>query len=250
MPEEKFNLDKILSIKSDETIYSVIGKMEILLEFFNSNKNYSSLKPFLETYLLITKSVAEKYSLKKSIFQNLSQLQDLDIFFAKLYFQPLLKYLKNKEKDKPWKTYFEYSEQENGIPIIQLMLGINAHINTDLFNSLKKVNYKSEADFFLVNNLLLESIPQVMRLLLVKHDPVGFGGMIFKNFIEKEFHLIIETWRSNAWANYKLKNNENLITENTEKMGKEIINTITNIYNLHKPFGILHLNQISVNKIS
>lgn len=250
MPENNFDFEKVLHISSQENIYSVIGKMETLLEFFKSNPKYKSLCPFLETYLLITKSVAEKYSLKKSIFQNLPQLQNLDIYFAKLYFQPLLKYLKTKEKTKPWKTYFEYCELENGIPLIQLMLGINSHINTDLFMSLKKINYKSEKDFFQVNNILLDSIPKVMKMLISKHDPVGFGGIIFKDFIEKEFHIIIESWRSNAWANYKLKSEENLITENTEKMGKEIINIITNIYNLHKPLGIFHLNHISINKIS
>lgn len=217
-----------------ESIFNVIGRMEILIEHFSENKIYHHLLPFLNTYYLVTKAVVKKYTSEKNFFTNTKDLERLDVYFASLYFTPLLKFIETGTAPKPWETYFKYTSND-GIPFLQLILGINAHINSDLYFSLSKLNYNYEKDFFRVNDILQEVIPESMKFLIKEHDLIGFGSIFFKDFIEKEFHLVIENWRSEAWANFKIHSDGNIrhkLNDKTEKMGEELISLINELYHL------------------
>ncbi len=248
--QDNFSLRKLLAITDpkNETIYTIIGRMEVLLKYFKENKKHSSLAPFLETYLLVTIAVAEKYNLKKSYFSNFKSIEKLDIYFASLYFSPVLDFIENGKSTKPWQSYFKYISDANGIPFLQIILGINSHINADLFTSISNLKYANEKDYFLVNDILMEVIPDVMKILIKKHDLLGFGSLVFKDFITNEFHMVIEKWRSDAWANHLIKADPNKITENTEKLGDELTMIITNIYNHKNPLHINKINNLSVNQ--
>ncbi len=247
--QDNFSLRKLLVIDNlkDETIYTIIGRMEVLLKYFKENKKHNSLAPFLETYLLVTIAVAEKYNLKKSYFSEFKSIEKLDIYFASLYFSPVLNFIETGKSTKPWQSYFKYISDNNGIPFLQIILGINSHINADLFTSISKLKYSNEKDYFLVNDILMEVIPDVMKILIKRHDLLGFGSLVFKNFITNEFHMVIEKWRSDAWANHLVKTNPHYIIENTEKLGEELTNTITDIYNQKNPLGVMKINRLSVN---
>jgi len=248
---DKYSLRKLLTIDDpkDETIYTIIGRMEVLLKYFKENKELATLAPFLETYLLVTIAVADKYNLKKSYFNDFKSIEKLDVYFASLYFKPVLDFIETGKFTKPWQSYFKYISQPNGIPFLQILLGINAHINADLFTSISKLKYSNEKDYFLVNDILMEVIPDVMNILIKRHDLLGFGSLIFKNFITNEFHMVIEKWRSDAWANYLIKNNSNSIIENTERLGDELTNIVTNIYTHKNPLLINKINNSSVNNM-
>lgn len=236
----------------NESIYDVIGRMEVLIEIFNKDKNYHQLIPFLYTYYLVTKAVVEKYTSQKKFFANIEELEKLDVYFASLYFKPLLAYLENRNIPKPWQTYFEYTST-NGIPFLQLMLGINAHINADLFTAIKILNYKYEKDFFLINDILLDVMPKSMKFLIKEHDLVGVSSIVFKNFIENEFHLVVERWRSEAWANAKLSSlsaNQYKINNQTEEIGKNLIDIFNDLYHLKGIMtGLNKVNSLSVGLI-
>lgn len=248
---DKYSLRKLLTIDDpkDETIYTIIGRMEVLLKYFKENKELATLAPFLETYLLVTIAVADKYNLKKSYFNDFKSIEKLDVYFASLYFKPVLDFIETGKLTKPWQSYFKYISQPNGIPFLQILLGINAHINADLFTSISKLKYSNEKDYFLVNDILMGVIPDVMKILIKRHDLLGFGSLIFKNFITNEFHMVIEKWRSDAWANYLIKNNSNSIIENTERLGDELTNIVTNIYTHKNPLLINKINNSSVNNM-
>ena len=128
------NFRQVLQIKDlkSETIFDVIGRMEVLLEYFKSKPRHKNLVPFLETYYLITKAVAEKQLKHPKFFRDPKSLGKLDVDFANLYFKPLKIYLETGRTVKPWQKYFEYCEQKNGLPFLQMFLGMNAHINADL----------------------------------------------------------------------------------------------------------------------
>src|SRR3989338_3885961 len=115
-----------------------IGEVAVRLYHY-TQKQYKNLVPFLETYYLITKSVADKQFSSKSFFAKPGQLSKLDVYFASLYFIPLKSYLESGKKVKPWKIYFDYCERKDGIPFVQMFLGINAHINADLSSSIRVV---------------------------------------------------------------------------------------------------------------
>ncbi len=249
MPQDNLNLRKLLIIDSpkNETIYTIIGRMEVLLKFFKENKNINSLAPFLETYLLVTLAVAEKYNLKKSFFKDFKSIEHLDVYFASLYFKPVLEYIESNNSIKPWQSYFKYISNSHGIPFLQILLGINAHINADLYTSISKLKYLNEKDYFLVNDILLEIIPDVMKILIKKHDLLGFGSIIFKDFIVNEFHQVIEKWRSEAWANHLIKNNSLEIINKTENLGDSLTKIVTEIYQHKNPLLINKINSSSIN---
>jgi len=223
-------LRKILLIKDldNEDIFGIIGRMEVLLDYFKKKEKYNNLIPFLETYYLVSKSVAEKNT---KYYTNYKDLEKMDVYFASLYFKPLLTYLETGKCSKPWQNYFKYCK-EDGIPFVQMILGINAHINADLLMSLNKLNYKNRKDFFVINKILKEVTPKVMKFLAFEeHDVFGIGGLVFKKFVNQEFKNVIFNWRTKSWENSRylsskkksITKEESKIYDQTENISLEII---------------------------
>lgn len=203
---DKISIKNLLTIKElkGETIFDVVGRMKVLLEFFKRNPKHKNLVPFLNTYYLITKSVAERRLEHQKYFIDPDRLDALDAYFAQLYFTPLKNYLSQKKLQKPWQTYFRYCERKDGIPFVQMLLGINAHINSDLLTSVVNLNYTNRRDFLIINKILKEEIPDVMNFLVkIDHDLYGLGVLIFKDFALQEFKHIIVKWREIVWQNSK-----------------------------------------------
>jgi len=221
----KQNLKGIFS--KSENIFEVIGKMQTLIEYFKDTKKYNSLLPFLETYYLVTKKVAEKNIQNENYYQNPKALETLDIEFAWQYFISLEKYLKSKTKKMPWKNYFTYCEK-NKLAFLEMFIGINVHINADLCVTLAKINYKEKKDFKKINKILEELIPKVMRNLAINYkDIFGFGGVVLEDFAKNEFKKIVVKWRNQAWKNSKKLRKDSTkkkeIYQMTEDVSKELI---------------------------
>lgn len=234
----KREIDKILNINTKkENIFDIIGKMQVLLDELKKFPYHKGLMPFLETYYLVTKKVAEKNIEHKHYYKNYNQLEKLDLHFASLYFKPLNSYLKKREYIKPWQTYFKYCKDSNGIPFVQMLLGINVHINADLLTSLVYLDYKEKTDFLAINTVLKDTIPEVMKFLAFKEkDFFGFSGLLFKKFITTEFKDIVVKWRLNTYKNSLILNNRNIqryrpiIYEQTENISKDIIKIFNSPY--------------------
>jgi hypothetical protein len=239
----KTQVHKILTIDDihKETIYGVIGRMEVLLEYFEKNPKFHSLTPFLKTYYLVTKASSEKYIAYKHYFHNIRDHELLDIYFATLYFKPLLYYLQTGKALSPWKHYYSYCKKPDGLPFLQMLIGINVHINADLYASLVYLPYKHKNDFFLVNQILEEVLPAVLHFLAFsKHDVIGVSGLFLKGFILAEFHKVIERWRMEAWVNASKTNNINKaaylrsITKSTEAISEQLIDELHHLYAINK----------------
>lgn len=218
-----------------ETIFGVIGRMEVLLDLFEKEQRFHSLRPFLKTYYFVTKAAAEKYIQRRHFFSNLRDYETLDVYFASLYFNPLSAYITKGMYDTPWRTYFTYSHKENGIPFLQMLLGINAHINANLPTALVDLNYKHQRDFFLVNDILQEVFPDVIHFMVFsEHDIFSIGGLVVKKFFLSQFHNVIEKWRSEAWVNARYSKSRyeksyERITEITEQIGLKLIRDFENL---------------------
>ena len=196
------NILKVLEFDpAKETIHGVLARMKELLKFFGSNPQYKRLIPFLETYHIVTETVLKKRIESPNFYDNPEDLERLDVVFASLYFKPLKTYLETGKSEPPWAGYFSYCEKD-GIPFLQMLLGINTHINSDLCTSVVSVDYTQKRDFFLMNDILKEVIPKVMHFLAFSsHDIFGLGGMIFRGFMRREFYKTVVQWRQNAWDN-------------------------------------------------
>ncbi len=198
-------VSRLLTIDiKNETLFGVIGRMESLKDLFYSKSEYNHLIPFLKTYIAVTRSVQDHLSINKNFYKKPRLMEQLDVFFSSLYFSPLKQYLEKNIEKSPWKVYFDFCEHGPDIPFIQLLLGINAHINADLYTTLIKLDYTVEEDYMKINEVLGELIPDIMRYLAFEEkDLLGFGGVVLKDLYEKEFRNIVLRWRIDAWENFK-----------------------------------------------
>lgn len=248
--QQKSALKKLLTQRSEkETIYDILGRMEALGVFLRENKAYKNLLPFHETYHLVTKKIADTYVEFPHFFASRKDLELLDINFAYLYFQPLYAYITEGAKHTPWQTFFTYCEQPHGTSFVQMLLGINAHINADLATALEQTSYHEEQDFLRINDILLLEIPNVMRYLaFADHDFFAISGMIFlKKYMVDEFQKIVVSWRKNAWANYQKKRNSHEIALDTESLGKSIIYTFDHLISESGIQGVTQkINQLAI----
>lgn len=253
--KNRVQLQKLLTIEdpSKESIFGIIGRMEVLIDYLSTQPKHKHLIPFLKTYYWVTKCAAEKYVLYKHFFWSLKDYEELDVYFASLYFKPLLLYVEEDHKTTPWKHYFEYCEKPNSLPLLQILLGINAHINTDLYKAIVDLNYKNKNDYFLVNTVLKEIVPDVIKLLALEHDLVGISGLAFRDFINQEFKVTIIRWREEVWENAQnTKDSEKeiklkKISGKTESLAEELTQSFTNIYHLSKlPENIRRVNSLSI----
>lgn len=197
-------LEKLLRpIEDDEiSIVDVIGKMKGLLLFFQSDKKYCNFIPFLKVYLHVTEAVLKEYLKNQNYYKDFKHTEIVDVRFAELYFQPMKTYLLTGQKSMPWKTYFDYCEKKDGIAFVQILLGINAHINADLLKIVLNYPYTFKEDFFIVNEILIETIPSMMLDLVKDHkDMYGIGGLLFSPITRYEFNQTVVRWRKLVWDN-------------------------------------------------
>jgi len=217
---DKRKLEKVLVIPDleKESIFGVIGRMEVLIQYFKKNKSLHNLIPFLETYYLISRAVAEKNVERGKFYDNYPKIERLDVYFASLYFKPLKIFLETGRTVKPWQNYFKYCKKRSGVPFFQMLLGINSHINGDLAHALVLSGYEEKKDFSVINRILKEEIPDVMKYLAFEeHDVFGAGGLIFKKLVLEEFRNIVVKWRKSAWENAQV-----LEIDNTQKLLKKV----------------------------
>ncbi len=235
---DNYRLKHLLALPDlhHDSIYSLIGRMKSTLDFFHTNQNYRPLIPFLQVYYLVTKHVAEKF-LHKGSFRYHTAMEQLDLYFGSLYFEPLTAYLLDKEHKSPWKTYFEYAERPDGLPFIHMLLGINAHINTDLVTTLVMTKYRHHKDYALVNKILAQTIIEIVRFLFL-HDPdlYSVGGIIFPSLYQQAFKHTVIGWRKQAWENAQgltpkqFEHYYPVLCEQTEQIGHDLITIFSDMH--------------------
>lgn len=243
------------NLSLDEDIYSVVGKMESAVAFYDSSKRFFGMASFLKTYLMVTQEVM-KNSLKKSYFKDVEALRKLDVYFASLYFKPAKDFVFGNKKRIPWRVHFDYCSRKKSLPFVQTLTGINSHINGDLPVTLLKMNYKERKDFLKINQILLGVIPKLMKYLAFeRHDFYAAGALIFRKFVVYEFKKVVVRWREDAWKNYLKLKKMNRIKRNyeiwkmrreTEKINKEIIQIFDDVLKFKNPLGLVRrMNRLS-----
>ncbi len=251
MTTDKERISNILTLNENEDIYALLGKMEILIDMFAENNIYHGFLPFLKTYFRVTKNVCHYISLHKDYFADPDKIIVLDEIFARKYLVPLKDFLLSDARIKPWQSYYYYCEREHNA-FVQLLLGINSHINGDLAICLYESGFSNRADYIKVNEILAELVSEVVTDLLVdEHDLLAATGFVLRPLADKEFRAIIIKWREESWENYQLlKNQEQVlrdkIIENTEEVAVKIIDIFRNLGLTNLPGLMQELGQLSV----
>jgi len=205
----------VFEIEPDD-VSELVDKMESF-ECFLIENDCESFTPFLRAYRKITEKVQERME----IFDSPEELEALDLKFGELYFDAMEAYFVNGEKKKPWKTYLDYVERDDSRPLLELLLGINAHINADLAVLIDEIDYSEKEDFEKVNRILLESLyPVIIDTAFTRKDLesfafIGSGPLPFIGLKK------IQNWRKNAWNSGK-KNSETILQE-TEMKASNLI---------------------------
>ena len=199
-----------------ETVSELLNKMEEFENLLDENDKESFL-PFLRAYIKITRKVQERID----YFNEPETLEALDLNFGELYFEAMEAYFLEGKKRQPWRTYLNYVEREDSRPLIELLLGINAHINADLSILIDEMDYSEEQDFQKVNRILLEALyPVILDTAVKRKDPeslafIGSGPLPIIGLKK------IIKWRKNAWNSQNMDKEE--VLRETEIKASELV---------------------------
>ncbi len=206
-------------IPEPDSVQELAQEMQKTQERLGEKNN--SLVPFIDAYRRITKEVLERKA--RGEFENPDSMQKLDLAFADRYYRPLNAYLEKGEKRRPWKTYFEYVERDNSQPVIELLLGINAHINADLPAVLRETGYEDRGDFDRVNQALGNAMaPILRRLASERRDFFSAATYVFRPAAWLGLRKI-KSWRKDAWRNSRKEIKQQKLDELTEENAERTV---------------------------
>lgn len=196
-------LSKLLTIDAEtDDVYGVLGRMNLLTELSKREEKFNHLLPFLTVYRHVTQEVILLNSSKRSGFHDTKSLAELDVYFAKLYFDPLRKFLLTGKPQTPWAGYYKFCSEGVDSPLLQMLLGINAHINGDLTTALVATGYNNRHDFELINRILRKLIPTILGYLIrEEHDPLAATAFVARGTTNSLVEKTVIAWREEAWRN-------------------------------------------------
>jgi hypothetical protein len=208
------------------SVHRVRGEMATLLEWMRTEEGAEAFEPFLFAYHAVTSRVSDRVVRDPGFFDSPSDLQELDERFAVMYFDALEQHLETGEAPRPWRTYFDYCSS-GGRPVVQMVLGMNAHINGDLPVALAEQGYEWRSDFDRINGVLESELGDVSGHLARMHDLAGLLGLLDRGLARREFRQLIASWRRDAWENSKRilsgdRSREEVFVE-TERLAEEIV---------------------------
>ena len=197
-----------------------------------SGTNMQNLIAFNHTYLIITEAVAEQ--LNKAYFSDNSLMEEFDIQFARYYFDALKSYIDNTKVPEAWKILFDLCKKNSSYQFVYMALGVNAHVNNDLSQSLHDIitdmDYKD--DFDKVNILIRQQIPLVVASLHEQSLILETSKNVLRPIYAIGLYLLIKNWRQNAWDTYIYLKKESISIETIEKNAKTIALRIARLHKL------------------
>jgi Family of unknown function (DUF5995) len=123
-------------------IDALIDRMEGLLTPLEARGDPGRF--FLATYLRTTRAVKEE--LERGGFRDTEWVERWDVAFADLYLDALEVAEAGRRPPEPWAVAFGAAGQDRFPPLRHVLLGMNAHINYDLTQSLLAVITEEEFD--------------------------------------------------------------------------------------------------------
>jgi hypothetical protein len=166
---------------------------------------------FLSCYSVMTRNMLE--SMESGIFQDSVWVYRLLEDFAEYYFRALESYENSHESLPPvWQITFNAARVPRVIPIQNLILGVNAHINYDLVltlvdmleNEWDALSASQRSDRFkdhcAVNQIIAQSIDEVQDEVLGLYSPsMNLIDQVFGRLDEWMISSMITRWREQVW---------------------------------------------------
>lgn len=187
----------------------VVTRMQGLIHNWEAAANPQAV--FLSCYRLMTSNMLA--AIERQEFQDSAWVDELLHHFAEYYFMALEAY----EQDPPeaplvWQLAHDTTQDPKTLPIQNLMLGVNAHINYDLVltlvdllgpewddlsDELRAARYK---DYCHVNAIIAGTIDQVQDQVLEPAMPaMDLVDRLLGPFDEMLISRLINQWRETVW---------------------------------------------------
>lgn len=201
-----------------------------------------NLIAFNHTYYIITKNVYNK--LCSGYFKDDTLMQRIDTYFGNYYFDALNNYIHRNDCAPAWRILFDACRKDRNFQFIYMALGVNAHVNNDLPQTLQEALKGSEQadDYNRINTIISYSLNEVIESLHEKNKIISVSEKMFKNIYKHYLTYIIHKWRKRAWKNYLELQNHTITKEIVELDAKGKANILVEIEQLHDTFRVIKIN--------
>lgn len=178
----------------------VIARLEQIIAW--AKENDSPLGYFAALYYKMTLAVRD--AVLRGEFENGSRMEQMDVVFARRYFDAFEAWQSGALPSNSWKIAFE-SVQNNDIAVMQhLLLGMNAHINLDLCISAAAVRQRDaifglRKDFMHINHIIQSLTEQTQQQLAKVWLPFSWLDRLFRTEDEGWVGFSVLAARGASW---------------------------------------------------
>lgn len=190
---------------------AVVEQMQTLVHQWEETANSKAI--FLRCYLMMTNNTLVEIQQKK--FGDPAWVNNLLHHFADYYFVALRAYKKDPlTASTVWQLTFGATLDPHTLPIQNLLLGVNAHINYDLvfavadllkpeWNELSDEQRASRySDYCRINDIIAKTIDVVQDQVLEPAMPeIGIIDKLLGGLDELLISRLITDWRETVWKN-------------------------------------------------
>ena len=241
---QNMNSFKYTSFRLALNVDDVFANMHAIDEELRGT-NLNNLRAFNYTYFIITKNVLNR--LGTGYFTDDNLMRSVDTVFGNFYFEALHGYINNDKCPLSWKLLFDTCKENSFHQFVYMALGVNAHVNNDLPQTLQLVHRgdMNKDDFDKINEIIGFSLKEVISSLHEKSLLLSKIQNISLFFYKPILTQLIRNWRDVAWDNYCLLNEKkrkvNDIELEASIVAKKLL-TIKHVYDLPKVITTLYLS--------
>jgi len=144
----------------------VLGRLEQIIAWAKLNESPSGY--FAALYYKMTLAVRD--AVLRGEFENGSRMEQMDVVFAKRYFNAFDQWQAGNTPTNSWRVAFESVKNDNLAVMQHLLLGMNAHINLDLAIAAASVRQRDAIfgmryDFMKINQIIQSLTDQTQAQL-------------------------------------------------------------------------------------
>lgn len=178
----------------------VIARLERIIA--NAKASESTLGYFAALYYKMTLAVRD--AVERGEFENGSRMEQMDVVFARRYFDALDTWQAGGTPTESWRIAFEATHNEQLTVMQHLLLGMNAHINLDLGIAAASVRQRDaifgmRRDFMHINQIIASLTDQTQSQLAKIWLPFAWLDRFFRTEDEGWVGFSIGTARGASW---------------------------------------------------
>jgi hypothetical protein len=210
--------DDELGAQRPATIHEALDCMKTTLAVFADRTPVDQRMVFLRVYREMTQEVHDAIEqcgayAGRAVFQDADWVRGLSGSFATLYFGSLTVRGRTGPRDRAWKAADRAAADARSAVLLNVLLGINAHINYDLAQAIAAhldasvlrdpvALQRRRFDHDQVNNLLVRSMEGIQDILARDHAPgLGVADRLMGRIDERLAQWALSYYRERVWDN-------------------------------------------------